>query len=476
MIRIFGSDDKGVRSCVHVHGIFPYFFVLCDHAPAWGFEGFQSPETYLRVFREALDAEVKADRAVERVRRAAGVSGARALGHGDAGDVDDDGDDDDAGAVDPAAREEAAVARAVRDRSRSILAVEWVSAHPMYGFHRRRCCFIRVVCRDQGARLAAARLLRAGRVLGHAFQPYELHVGPVLQAMMDRGWAGMTFAAFRAVSRRTGGVPCLGARVGGAAAVPSPRGQAAAALARAAAAAAAPAAAALPPAAGTGGRATAGSGASIHDPSQPAPGSVVAAAADSGDSTAWHGAAAGAFAPGGRVGAVPLPPLGPPSSVRDLERETACEAEYDAFASDVVADFGPGVCSASARLSQTAASLSQAGAPAGSLGWTQGGGLQSVPSLRLLWEEEASRAAVMGVPAPALPPTPATTCRRRPPPPPAATTAGPPRWRLSCRRRSSTPGRARSSRPLQLAPLRAVLWRAVATEQATPSAGPGLRS
>ncbi|KAA0156717.1 hypothetical protein FNF29_00828 [Cafeteria roenbergensis] len=187
VIRIFGSDDKGVRSCVHVHGIFPYFFVLCDHAPAWGFEGFQSPETYLRVFREALDAEVKADRAVERVRRAAGVSGARANGHGDAADVDDDGDDDDAGAVDPAAREEAAVARAVRDRSRSILAVEWVSAHPMYGFHRRRCCFIRVVCRDQGARLAAARLLRAGRVLGHAFQPYELHVGPVLQAMMDRG-------------------------------------------------------------------------------------------------------------------------------------------------------------------------------------------------------------------------------------------------------------------------------------------------
>jgi DNA polymerase zeta len=312
VVRIFGSDDRGVKTCVHVHGIFPYFFVLCDHAPAWGFEGYQSPDTYLKVFREALDAEIRRSRALERHK--GGLT---------AGEEDEElADERDR------ARRQAAVDQALRDKSACILGVEWVSGFPLYGFHERRCVFIRVVCRDVGTRTLAAQILRTGRVLHHSFQPYEQHVGPVLQAMMDRGWAGMTFARFRVAHKR----PVKHSR-------------------------------SVPPLCVRPGRGI-----------LPTPSVISRAVAESASVELPPVESWGTECEGGRF------------------RESACEEEYDALASDVVPDEGSDPFER----------------------------LKNVPSLRLLWEEEFQRCRVMGEPLPSLPQPPeqdvpssssATACR-----------------------------------------------------------------
>ncbi len=134
ILRIFGPTAAGQKACVHVHGVFPYFFVPVPDKAVDGLD-----------FKLALGL----DRALNLAK----------------GEKNED--------------------------VPQVHKVQEVSGTPFYGFHPKEHRFLKVFLYDPAAVRRAADLLQSGAVLGLRLQPHESHVPYTLQFMMDYNLQGM---------------------------------------------------------------------------------------------------------------------------------------------------------------------------------------------------------------------------------------------------------------------------------------------
>ncbi|XP_046399117.1 DNA polymerase zeta catalytic subunit [Ischnura elegans] len=135
VIRIFGSDSKGKKVCLHVHGVFPYIYVPYD-----GFE----PQ------------ERKAYRLASGLDKALNVS----LGKSNA-------------------------------TTQHVYKISLVSGRPFYGYHEKEHQFYKIYLYNPIMVKRTADLLQSGAVLGKSFQPHEAHLSFILQFFIDFNLYGM---------------------------------------------------------------------------------------------------------------------------------------------------------------------------------------------------------------------------------------------------------------------------------------------
>jgi DNA polymerase family B, exonuclease domain len=171
VIRIVGSTPAGQKACLHLHGVYPYFFVR----PI----AFAKDDAIAAAFQSDGEAALIAllpqfDSAIEAAMRLAWKSkqGARAAPERPADDEQD---------TTPAWR------KVVRR-----LTVVWRTN--FYGYHAQPQLFLRVELYNPRSVGPVAELLQKGQVLGQHMQPSETHIEYLLQAFIDHNLAGYDYA------------------------------------------------------------------------------------------------------------------------------------------------------------------------------------------------------------------------------------------------------------------------------------------
>ncbi|GCC38166.1 hypothetical protein chiPu_0016678 [Chiloscyllium punctatum] len=147
VVRIFGPTPAGQKTCLHLHGKFPYFYVPYD---GYG----QQPERYLRQFAFSID-------------RALNVS----LGN-------------------------------PSSSVQHVFRVSLVSGMPFYGFHEREKQFMKIYLYNPLMVKRVCELLQGGAVMNKSYQPYEAHLPYLLQLFIDHNLYGMNLIHLAAVKFR----------------------------------------------------------------------------------------------------------------------------------------------------------------------------------------------------------------------------------------------------------------------------------
>ncbi|KAM9316643.1 DNA polymerase zeta catalytic subunit [Gastrophryne carolinensis] len=148
VVRVFGATPAGQKTCLHLHGIFPYLYVPFD-----GY-GQQNPERYLRQVAFSID-------------RALNV----ALGN-------------------PA------------NNSQHVFRITLVSGIPFYGYHEKERQFMKIYLYNPAMVKRVSELLQGGAVMNKCYQPHEAHVPYLLQLFIDYNLYGMNLINLAAVKFR----------------------------------------------------------------------------------------------------------------------------------------------------------------------------------------------------------------------------------------------------------------------------------
>ncbi|XP_072912026.1 DNA polymerase zeta catalytic subunit isoform X3 [Hemitrygon akajei] len=149
VVRIFGPTPAGQKTCLHLHGTFPYFYVPYDGCG-------QQPERHLRQLAFSID-------------RALNVS----LGN-------------------------------PSSVVQHVFRVSLVSGMPFYGFHEKEMQFMKIYLYNPLMVKRVCELLQGGAVMNKSYQPYEAHLPYLLQLFIDHNLYGMNFIHLAAVKfRRT---------------------------------------------------------------------------------------------------------------------------------------------------------------------------------------------------------------------------------------------------------------------------------
>ncbi|CEL57590.1 DNA polymerase zeta subunit [Rhizoctonia solani AG-1 IB] len=151
VIRVFGISSTGEKACVHIHQVYPYFYVPYD--------GSMAPEQvghYIRSLTQALN-------------RAIAIS----------------------------LKRNPLEAKYVR-------AVILVKGVHFYGFHCSYSPFLKVIMADPGLVQRAATVLRSGVVMRQKIQTYETHISYLMQFMCDFGLYGCGWLEFSRYYLREG--------------------------------------------------------------------------------------------------------------------------------------------------------------------------------------------------------------------------------------------------------------------------------
>ncbi|XP_027030937.2 DNA polymerase zeta catalytic subunit isoform X2 [Tachysurus fulvidraco] len=147
VVRIFGATPAGQKTCLHVHGVFPYIYVPYD-----GFG--QEPERYLRQVAFSID-------------RAVNVSMGNPSSH-----------------------------------TMHVFKVTLVSGMPFYGFHPEEKPFMKIYLYNPQMVKRVCELLQGGAVMNKCFQPHEAHIPFLLQFFIDFNLYGMNLIHLSAVRFR----------------------------------------------------------------------------------------------------------------------------------------------------------------------------------------------------------------------------------------------------------------------------------
>ncbi|XP_068432657.1 DNA polymerase zeta catalytic subunit [Clinocottus analis] len=147
VVRIFGATPAGQKTCLHLHGVFPYIYVPYDgHG--------QQPERYLRQVAFSID-------------RALNV----AMGNPASG-------------------------------AQHVFKVVLVSGMPFYGYHAKEKHFMKIYLYNPQMVKRVCELLQSGAVMNKSYQPHEGHIPYLLQLFIDYNLYGMNLLNLGAVKFR----------------------------------------------------------------------------------------------------------------------------------------------------------------------------------------------------------------------------------------------------------------------------------
>ncbi|XP_011292459.1 DNA polymerase zeta catalytic subunit [Musca domestica] len=138
IIRIFGSNAQGQKTCMHVHGVFPYFYVPYDQ------KDFES------VNKAIYQIAMNLDKAIN-ISLSQGSSNVQ-----------------------------------------HVFKVQLVKGIPFYGYHRSEHQYLKIHMFNPRFVRRAANLLQNGAIMNKHFHPHEAHVPYILQFMIDYNLYGMS--------------------------------------------------------------------------------------------------------------------------------------------------------------------------------------------------------------------------------------------------------------------------------------------
>ncbi|XP_027406998.1 DNA polymerase zeta catalytic subunit isoform X3 [Bos indicus x Bos taurus] len=147
VVRIFGATPAGQKTCLHLHGIFPYLYVPYD---GYG----QQPESYLSQMAFSID-------------RALNV----ALGN-------------------------------PSSTAQHVFKVSVVSGMPFYGYHEKERHFMKIYLYNPAMVKRICELLQSGAIMNKFYQPHEAHIPYLLQLFIDYNLYGMNLINLAAVKFR----------------------------------------------------------------------------------------------------------------------------------------------------------------------------------------------------------------------------------------------------------------------------------
>uniref|UniRef100_A0AAX7TQM8 DNA polymerase zeta catalytic subunit n=1 Tax=Astatotilapia calliptera TaxID=8154 RepID=A0AAX7TQM8_ASTCA len=148
VVRIFGATPAGQKTCLHLHGVFPYIYVPYDN---YG----QQPERYLRQVAFSID-------------RALNV----AMGN-------------------------------PTSNNQHVFKVVLVSGMPYYGYHAKEKLFMKIYLYNPQMVKRVCELLQSGAVMNKSYQPHEGHIPYLLQLFIDYNLYGMNLVNLAAVKFRS---------------------------------------------------------------------------------------------------------------------------------------------------------------------------------------------------------------------------------------------------------------------------------
>ncbi|XP_071800751.1 DNA polymerase zeta catalytic subunit-like [Asterias amurensis] len=149
VLRIFGATPAGQKTCLHIHGVFPYIYIGC------------TPQDFT-TDKELLQFATSLDLALQ-------VSMGKASGN-----------------------------------THHVFKAICVQAVPMYGYHSRSRRFLKVYFYNPFMVKRAVELLQSGAVMNKVFQPHEAHIPYILQFLIDYNLFGMNLIHLAAVKFRCG--------------------------------------------------------------------------------------------------------------------------------------------------------------------------------------------------------------------------------------------------------------------------------
>ncbi|XP_015117259.1 uncharacterized protein LOC107041289 [Diachasma alloeum] len=151
VIRVFGTTPTGEKTCLHVHGVFPYLYVP--------YTGEENEDRLAYRLAASLDAAINIS-----------------LG-------------------------------SANSTTQHVYQIQRVAGIPFYGYHKREHQFFKISFYNPAIMKKAADLLQTGAVLGQSLQPHEAHLNYTLQFMMDYNLYGMSFINLSSVKHRRGNEP-----------------------------------------------------------------------------------------------------------------------------------------------------------------------------------------------------------------------------------------------------------------------------
>ncbi|XP_022117950.2 DNA polymerase zeta catalytic subunit isoform X1 [Pieris rapae] len=146
VLRIFGSALDGRKTCLHVHGVFPYFYIPCPTS---------NPEPQL-LYQIAVSLDKALNIALKQ-------------------------------------------ANSVHQH---VYKISLVKGLPFYGFHDKEHLFLKIFLYNPGLIKQAVELCSNGAILGQVLQPYESHLNFTLQFFIDFNLFGMSNIELQSVRFR----------------------------------------------------------------------------------------------------------------------------------------------------------------------------------------------------------------------------------------------------------------------------------
>ncbi|XP_076234619.1 DNA polymerase zeta catalytic subunit [Calliopsis andreniformis] len=146
VIRIFGSTASGTKTCLHIHGVFPYMYVPCSLE--------KNVDSFIYKLAAAIDSAIN-------------VSLGSAMSN-----------------------------------NQHVFRIQQVSGIPLYGYHEKEHLFFKIYFYNPAMIKRAADLLQSGAILSQSLQPYEAHIPFILQFMIDYNLYGMSLINLRDVIYR----------------------------------------------------------------------------------------------------------------------------------------------------------------------------------------------------------------------------------------------------------------------------------
>ncbi|XP_018317331.1 DNA polymerase zeta catalytic subunit [Mycetomoellerius zeteki] len=146
IIRAFGSTATGKKTCLHIHGVFPYLYVPCTVQ--------ENTDSYAYQLAAAIDSALN-------------TSFGSTL-----------------------------------STNQHVYKIQRVSGIPFYGYHEKEHLFFKIYFYNPAIIKRTADLLQNGVVLNQTLQPYEAHIPYILQFMIDYNLYGMNLINLNSVKYR----------------------------------------------------------------------------------------------------------------------------------------------------------------------------------------------------------------------------------------------------------------------------------